>query len=57
MAVLEVVGVRSMNKKEMQRYLDQQAADGKTEIEAYRNLMFVLGLRFGEEPKKDDPEQ
>ena len=48
--------MKNMNKKEMQRYLDQQAAEGKTEIEAYRNLMFVLGLRFGEEPKEKKDE-
>ena len=36
-----------MSKDEMQRFLNQQA-DGKTETEAYRNLMDILGITFPE---------
>lgn len=35
-----------MTKEEMQKYLNQQARDGKEEIEAYRNLMEVLGIEY-----------
>ena len=37
-----------MTASEMQRFLNQQAEDGKTETEAYRNLMYILGIRFPE---------
>ena len=35
-----------MTKEEMQKYLNQQAREGKNEMEAYRNLMEVLGIEF-----------
>lgn len=35
-----------MTVLEMQRYLNQQHAEGKTELEAYRNLMAILGLTY-----------
>ena len=37
-----------MTGSEMQRFLNQQAEDGKTETEAYRNLMDILGIKFPE---------
>lgn len=37
-----------MTASEMQRFLNQQAEDGKTETEAYRNLMDILGIKFPE---------
>jgi hypothetical protein len=40
-----------MTKEEMQRYLNQQAQDGKTEYEALLRLMEVLGLNY---PKTDN---
>ena len=40
-----------MTKEEMQRYLNQQAQDGKTEVEAVLRLMEVLGLNY---PAKND---
>ena len=39
-----------MTALEMQRFLNQQCAEGKTELEAYRNLMVILGLSY---PKKE----
>ncbi|MBR1635579.1 MAG: hypothetical protein IJ682_11060 [Lachnospiraceae bacterium] len=35
-----------MTKDEMQRYLNQQAQDGKSQDEAMRRLMEVLGLNY-----------
>ena len=37
-----------MTASEIQRFLNQQAEDGKTETEAYRNLMDILGIKFPE---------
>lgn len=37
---------------EMQRYLNQQAEGGKTELEAYKNLMEVLGIKYPQ-PKEE----
>lgn len=39
-----------MTVLEMQRFLNQQFAEGKSELEAYRNLMAILGLTY---PQKD----
>ena len=36
----------NMTAIEMQRFLNQQYAEGKTELEAYRNLMAILGLTY-----------
>lgn len=36
---------------EMQRFLNQQYAEGKTELEAYRNLMVILGLTYPQKEK------
>ena len=36
----------SMTAIEMQRFLNQQYAEGKGELEAYRNLMAILGLTY-----------
>ncbi len=38
--------MEEMTKEEMQRYLNQEAQRGSTEIEAYKNLMDILGLVF-----------
>ena len=40
-----------MSKEEMQRFLIKEAQRGTTEIEAYRNLMEILGIEF---PKGKD---
>lgn len=51
-------GVQVMEEEmtaiEMQRFLNQQYAEGKTELEAYRNLMAILGLSY---PQKNDTEK
>ena len=38
-------------KEEMQRFLIKEAQRGSTEIEAYRNLMEILGIEY---PKEKD---
>lgn len=35
-----------MTKEEMQRFLIKEAQRGSTEIEAYRNLMEILGIEY-----------
>ena len=40
-----------MTAIEMQRFLNQQYAEGKTELEAYRNLMAILGLSYPQKRK------
>ena len=36
----------NMTAAEMQRFLNQQYSEGKSEMEAYRNLMIVLGIAY-----------
>lgn len=36
----------NMTATEMQRFLNQQYSEGKTEMEAYRNLMTILGIEY-----------
>lgn len=43
--------MESMSVLEMQRFINQQYAEGKTELEAYRNLMEILGLTY---PQKNE---
>lgn len=43
-----------MNKEEMQRFLNQEAERGTSELEAYRLLISVLGIHF---PGKKDSEK
>ncbi len=38
-----------MTKDEMQRFLIVEAKRGTEELEAYRNLMEILGIEFPEE--------
>lgn len=49
-------GVQVMEEEmtaiEMQRFLNQQYAEGKTELEAYRNLMAILGLSYPQKSEK-----
>ncbi len=40
-----------MNKDEMQRFLIKEYERGSKEIEAYRNLMEILGIEFPSEDK------
>lgn len=40
-----------MTVLEMQRFLNQQFAEGKSELEAYRNLMAILGLTYQQKNK------
>ncbi len=35
-----------MTSEEMQRYLIQEAKRGTAELEAYRNLMKIMGITF-----------
>lgn len=43
----------NMTKEEMQRFLIKEAQRGATEMEAYRNLMEILGIEFPNEGKKE----
>lgn len=43
--------MEEMTALEMQRYLNQQYEEGKSELEALRNLMTILGLTY---PQKKD---
>lgn len=43
--------MENMTVLEMQRFLNQQYAEGKTELEAYKNLMEILGLNY---PQKSE---
>ena len=42
-----------MTKEEMQRFLIKEAQRGSTEIEAYRNLMEIIGIEFPKENTED----
>ena len=42
-----------MTKEEMQRFLIKEAQRGTSELEAYRNLMEIIGIEF---PKEKDTE-
>ena len=46
--------MEEMTKEEMQRYLIKEAQRGSTELEAYRNLMEILGIGFPNDNKKAD---
>lgn len=50
-------GVQVMDEEmtaiEMQKFLNQQYAEGKTELEAYRNLMAILGLSYPQKSEKE----
>ena len=46
--------MEEMTKEEMQRYLIKEAQRGSTELEAYRNLMEILGIEFQNDNKKAD---
>ena len=49
--------MESMTKEEMQRFLIKEAQRGSTEIEAYRNLMEILGIEFPSENKKEKADE
>lgn len=42
-----------MTNEEMQRYLIKEAQRGSSEIEAYRNLMEILGIEFPSDGEND----
>lgn len=44
--------MESMSKEEMQRFLMIEAQRGSTEMEAYRNLMEILGIEFPSDQKQ-----
>lgn len=45
--------MEEMTKEEMQRYLIKESQRGSTELEAYRNLMEILGIEFPAEKRAD----
>ena len=44
--------MEEMTKEEMQRFLIKEAQRGSSEMEAYRDLMEILGIEFLIEDKK-----
>lgn len=42
-----------MTKEEMQRFLIKEAQRGSNEIEAYRNLMEIIGIEFPREKEEE----
>ena len=44
--------MEEMTTIKMQRFLNQQYAEGKTELVAYRNLMEVLGIKYLSQDKE-----
>lgn len=48
--------MESMTNEEMQRFLIKEAQRGSSEMEAYRNLMEILGIGFPNESKKEKAE-
>ena len=44
--------MEEMTKEEMQRYLIKEAQRGSSELEAYRNLMEILGIEYPNETEK-----
>lgn len=45
--------MESMTVLEMQRFLNQQYVEGKTELEAFRNLMEILGLTYPQQKEEE----
>lgn len=45
--------MEEMTVLEMQRFLNQQYSEGKTELEAYKNLMAILGLTYPQKEKTE----
>lgn len=41
-----------MTKEEMQRFLIKESQRGSSEIEAYRNLMEIIGIEFPKEKEE-----
>ena len=47
-----------MNKTELQRLLDEEAREGKGELETYRKVMRIIGVSWRKELEKEkDPSQ
>lgn len=44
--------MENMTREEMQRFLNLMNNDGKTELEAYRRLAYVLGIEFPQNDTK-----
>ena len=42
-----------MGKEEMQRFLIKEAQRGSEELEAYRNLMEIIGIEYPKNVKKE----
>ena len=46
--------MEEMTKEEMQRFLIKEAQRGSSEMEAYRNLMEIIGIEFPKEDKSEE---
>ena len=42
-----------MTKEEMQRFLIKEAQRGSTELDAYRNLMEIIGIEYPREKEEE----
>lgn len=45
--------MEEMTKEEMQRFLIKEAQRGSTELEAYRNLLEIIGIEYPIDQKED----
>ncbi|MCI9598812.1 MAG: hypothetical protein HFE75_16360 [Firmicutes bacterium] len=45
--------MEEMTKEEMQRSLIKKAQRGSTELEAYRNLLEIIGIEYPIDQKED----
>lgn len=48
--------MEEMTKEEMQRFLIKEAQRGSTELEAYRNLLEIIGVEYPIDQKEDAEE-
>lgn len=48
------MGDDSMSKEEMQRFLIKEAQRGSSEIEAYRNLLYIIGIEYPQAKSKSN---
>lgn len=49
----KVAPMERMTTEEMERYLIMEMRKGSSELEAYRGLMYVLGLKWPSDEKEE----
>ena len=50
---VKIVEEMEVNKSELQRLLDEEAREGKGELETYRKVMRIIGVSWREELAKE----